>query len=384
LNIDDIVQQCRDLLDLLPGDALENAREAHPNIRGFGVFPVYAPIEVIHAAGLMPIGLFGAGNAIEISHADSRFQSFICSIAKSTLELFLADHMREFEGAVFSSICDVARNLASLVKRNAPDIYVEYLHLPQNMTSAASASYTRAEFERFRANLAKHLGREIGDAAIRRSLSLYNRVRALTRELYDYRRNHACALAASELYVIAKAGTRMMPEEFVRLLEQVVEQVKTREVRERDGVKVVIEGAFCEQPPVGLIDVIEAAGCRVQDDDLVIGWRLFPEDVAVNGDPVAALADAYLFGSVYTSVRHDLDHPRTDGLIHRMKRSGAESVIFAPAKFCEPALLDYVLFRGKLDEADVPHLKVEFEEKMWTFEASRTEIETFAESMLFD
>lgn len=384
MNIEEIVQQCRDLLDLLPGEALEKAREKHPGVRGFGVFPVYAPIEVIHAAGLMPVGMFGAGDTIEISHADSRFQSFICSIAKSTLELFLADHMQEFEGAVFSSICDVARNLSSLVKRNAPDKYIEYLHLPQNMNSAASASYTCAEFERFRANLAKHLGREITDDAIRSSVALYNRVRALTRELYDYRRKHPCAIAASELYIIAKAGTRMMPEEFIPMLEQVVDQVKSREVHERDGVKVVIEGAFCEQPPIGLIDVIESAGCQVQDDDLVIGWRLFPEDVAVNGNPIAALSSAYLSGSVYTSVRHDINHPRTDGLIHRMKQSGAESVIFAPAKFCEPALLDYVLFRTKLDEADVPHLKVEFEEKMWTFEASRTEIETFAESMLFD
>jgi benzoyl-CoA reductase/2-hydroxyglutaryl-CoA dehydratase subunit BcrC/BadD/HgdB len=70
--------------------------------------------------------------------------------------------------------------------------------------------------------------------------------------------------------------------------------------------------------------------------------------------------------------------------MQRMKDAGAEAVLFAPAKFCEPALLDYVLFRRRLEEANVPHLKVEFEEKMWTFEAARNEVETFAESMLFD
>ncbi len=67
-----------------------------------------------------------------------------------------------------------------------------------------------------------------------------------------------------------------------------------------------------------------------------------------------------------------------------MKDAGAEAVLFASAKFCEPALLDYVLFRQKLEEAGVPHLKIEFEEKMWTFESARTEVETFAESMLFE
>ncbi|MDO8631300.1 MAG: 2-hydroxyacyl-CoA dehydratase family protein, partial [Phycisphaerales bacterium] len=89
MTTEEMIAHCRELLDLLPAQALERAKERHPHIGGFGVFPIYAPLEVIHAAGLMPVGLFGAGGKIELSHAESRFQSFICSIAKSTLELFL-------------------------------------------------------------------------------------------------------------------------------------------------------------------------------------------------------------------------------------------------------------------------------------------------------
>jgi len=369
---------------LLPSEALARARERHPDIGGFGVFPVYAPVEIIHAAGLMPVGLFGAGNKIELSHAESRFQSFICSIAKSTLELFLRDEMKDFEGAVFSSICDVARNLSSLVRRNAPDLYIDYMHMPQNMYSAESANYARAEFERFRSNLSEHLKRPITDEAIRKSLKLYNEVRDLMRRLYAHRRAHPCSIAAADLYAVVQAGTRMMPEDFLPMLRDLCADVQAQEVHERDGVRVVIEGAFCEQPPIGLIEVLEAGGCIVQDDDMVIGWRLFDQDVDVSGDPIAALSQAYISSSVYTSVRHDWKKRRSEGLLTRMKDANAEAVVFAPAKFCEPALLDYVLYRRRLEEADVPHLKVEFEEKMWTFEATRTEIETFAESMLFD
>lgn len=368
----------------MPGEALAEARKKHPGVGGFGVFPVYAPVEIIHAAGLMPVGLFGAGNKVEISHADSRFQSFICSIAKSTLELFLRGDMKDFTGVVFSSICDVARNLSSVVKRNAPDLYVEYLHLPQNMYSSASGDFTRAEFERFRSNLSAHIGREITNAAIEDSLKLYNRIRRSIRKLYDYRRDHPGSITASELCVIIQAGTTMMPEDYAPLLDQLFAPLKARKVHPRDCVNVVVEGAFCEQPPVGLVDVIEAAGCQIKDDDLMVGWRLFPEDVVSNGNPIDALSQAYLSSALYTSVRHDPEKPRTDALIQRMKDAKAEAVIFTPAKFCEPALLDYVLYRLKLDEAGIPHLKLEFEEKMWTFESTRTEAETFAESMLFD
>jgi benzoyl-CoA reductase subunit C len=384
VTIEEIVQSCRELVDVLPREALARARQRRPDISGFAVFPVYAPVEIVHAAGLMPVGLFGAGTQVEISHADSRFQSFICSIAKSTLELFLRDEMNDFRGAVFSSICDVARNLASVVKRNAPGMYIEYMHLPQNMGSAGSLDYTRAEFERFRKNLSAHLGRSIPGEAIAGSLELYNRVRGLTRRLYEFRRTRPGSISAAELCAVTRAGTRMMPEDFVPLLERLVELAPQREWRARDCVQVVVEGAFCEQPPTGLIEVIEAAGCQIRDDDMLIGWRLFTEDVHSNGDPLAALSEAYLRHSVYTSVRHDGARPRTDGLLERVRDADGDAVIFAPAKFCEPALLDYVLFRQKLDERSIPHLKLEFEEKMWTFEATRTEVETFAESMLFD
>ena len=384
MSAEPIVQKCRDLLDLLPAQALAAARERHPEVGGFGVFPVYAPVEVIHAAGLMPVGLFGAGSKVELSHADSRFQSFICSIAKSTLELFLRGDMKDFAGVVFSSICDVARNLASLVKRNTAGLLVEYMHLPQNLYSDSSLAYTRAEFGRFRRNLSTHLGRPITDEAILRSLVLYNEVRALIRTLYDARRAGKLGLSAADLYAVVQAGTRMMPEDYVLLLRELLTHLEHRAERPRDGVRVVLEGAFCEQPPIELIETLEAAGCIVRDDDLMIGWRLFGEITPNNGDPLGTLANAYLRGSVYTSVCHDRDRPRTERLMERLEKCGAEAVVFLPAKFCEPALLDYVLFRQRLDQTGTPHLKIEFEEKMWTFDNTRTEVETFAESMLFD
>ncbi|MBM4108049.1 MAG: hypothetical protein FJ255_04465 [Phycisphaerae bacterium] len=382
--VDDAVQQCRDLLDLLPAEALARAQERHPRVAGFAVFPVYAPVEIIHAAGLMPLGLFGVGNKLEITNADSRFQSFICSIAKSTLELFLRNEMKGFTGAVFSSICDVARNLASVAGRNAPGMYLEYLHLPQSSPTEACREFTRSEFRRFRDNLGARTGRPITDDAVARSLGLYNRVRALTRQLYQERRHRPGVLSAAELFTVAQACTRLMPEDAIPLLEDLAASLPMRKPVSRDCVRVVIEGSFCEQPPIELIEAIEAAGCHVVDDDLVVGWRLFRHDVPAGPDPVAALADAYVADSCYTSVRFNAAQPRTTGLLRRAKDAGADAVVFAAAKFCEPALLDYVLFRKALDEQGVPHLKIEFEEKMWTFDRLRTEVETFTESMLFE
>jgi benzoyl-CoA reductase/2-hydroxyglutaryl-CoA dehydratase subunit BcrC/BadD/HgdB len=71
-------------------------------------------------------------------------------------------------------------------------------------------------------------------------------------------------------------------------------------------------------------------------------------------------------------------------LIDRIKQTGAQAALLLSAKFCEPALFDYALYKRALEKEGIPHLFLEFEEKMWIFDKARTEIETFVESMLFD
>ena len=67
-------------------------------------YPVYAPVELGRAAGMLPVGLFGGGNRIEIAHADSRFQSFICSVVKSTMELGFQIGRASCRERVYSSV----------------------------------------------------------------------------------------------------------------------------------------------------------------------------------------------------------------------------------------------------------------------------------------
>ena len=75
--------------------------------------------------------------------------------------------------------------------------------------------------------------------------------------------------------------------------------------------------------------------------------------------------------------------PRAASLIASARENRAGAVIFLGAKFCEPGLFDYALYRKALEREGIPHLFLEFEEKMWMYDKIRTEVETFVESMLF-
>jgi benzoyl-CoA reductase subunit C len=385
------------VLDDLSLGSVRTWKEQHKGGKAVAFFPVYAPVEIVHAAGMLPVLMSGAGDRLDIQHADSRFGSFICSVVKTTMEMAMTGHLEPLDAFLFSSICDSARNLCFVIKRNFPQMYVDFVHLPHSTsdasvdflseeyrTSDASVDFLSEEYRRVMAELEKLGGNLVRDEDLHRSIALYNEQRRLVRLLYELRARSPHLLRAWESYVLVRAGNFMPVEEHIDCLRHALESVSEREGKKRDSIRVVVEGSFCEQPPLEVIRLLENAGCDIVDDDFTLAQRWFTRNVPVIGDPVRALAESYVHHSVYSSVRHDTTHPREQGLADKVRRTHADAVIFLIAKFCEPAYFDYVLFKRKVEEMGLPHLLLEFEEKLFTFDRLRTEVETFVESLVFD
>jgi benzoyl-CoA reductase subunit C len=171
-------------------------------------------------------------------------------------------------------------------------------------------------------------------------------------------------------------------EEHNELLRTVLPQLRERTARAEDRIRVVFEGAFCEQPPLDLIRVL-GRSCYIVDDDLLIGLRWLTEDVPVNGDAVLNLATAYLHSSSYSPVQHDARKPKEKMLLERISESKAEAAIVCAAKMCEPGLEEQVAYTNALDAAGIPYFVSEFEENMTSFEHLELQVETFLENILF-
>ncbi len=382
--MDQLLAKCSELLEDINFTSIRDWKEAHDGGKAVAYFPVYAPVELIHSAGMLPVGLSGAGDRLDIQHADSRFGSFICSIVKTTMEMGMTGHLKPFDAFLFSTICDSARNLCFVMKRNFPPIYIDFVHLPQNPSSPASSHFLSEEYRRILHGLEELCGHKIGDGQIRDSISIYNHDRALIREICQLRAREPHTVRAWESYLLVRAGNLLPVEAHIVLMEDALSKLRTRQNKKRDSIRVVIEGSFCEQPPIALLKLIEEAGCYVVADDFTIGQSWFDSDVPTEGDPVMALANSYNESSVYSSVRHDFRHPRWFALPEKVKATKADAVLFLIAKFCEPAYFDYVPFKQELERAGIPHLQVEFEEKLFTFDRIRMEVETFVESLVFD
>lgn len=374
--LDDVLRLCRDTVEEADYGAVERWRAAGGKVVGH--FQVYFPCEIAHAAGMLPVKIRGA--PIEPTSADSRFGSYLCSILKTSLELGLSKTL-EVDAFFSHPICDAARNLAAIWGRNF-DHPSQILYLPQNANSAGSASYLADEYRQLAKTLQTVGGRPVDVEALRASVRLYNTSRALVRELYDLKRDAPWNVNAEDAYALVAVGGFIPVEEHIALLQQVLPELRTQGRNKEDRVRIVFEGAFCEQPPLDLIRLV-GRSCYVVDDDFLIGLRWITEDVPLEPDPFDSLAESYLERSSYSPVQHDNRKPKEKMLLDRVQRSGAEAVVLTAAKMCEPGLEEQVAYVKALDEKQIPYFLSEFEEGTSHFGSLELQVETFVESLLF-
>ena len=375
--LDEILFQCRELVEDTDFPTVRRWREGGGKVVGH--FQVYFPEEIAHAAGLLPFKVRGA--PIEPTQADSHFGSYLCSIIKTSLELALSGRV-PLDLFVTHPICDAARNLAGVWGRNV-SYPCRILYLPQNPNSGFAARYLRDEYDRVRTLCAEVAGRDVTDEALHRSIDVFNENRALLRRLYSLKREHPWLLPVDEAYVLMAVGGLVPREEHNELLRTVLPLLEARSLPRRDKIRVILEGGFCEQPPLDLLRAI-ARSCYVVDDDLLVGLRWLVSDVPADGDPLQALAESYITRSAHSPVQHDLTKPKDRMLLERLERADAQAAILMAAKMCEPGLEELVVHTRALDGRGVRYFVSEFEESMTSFDSLEIQLETFVENLVFD
>jgi benzoyl-CoA reductase subunit C len=378
----EIVAECQQIFDDLDFTRARQWKEAQPGRKVVAYMPVYVPSEIIHAAGMLPLGILGGGENMEVIHGDAYYQSYICRIPRSTLELGITGKISFVDGFLFPSICDVIRNLSGIWKLLFPDVYVRYFDVPQNYQDDVGGAYYVKELQELREGLERVSGRKVTDEALRASIAVYNENRNLVREVYALRARAPWLVPTSEVYLVMRAGMVLPVEEHSQMLREYLAAAQAESRPMRDNCRVVVNGVFCEQPPLNLIKAIEMSGCYVVDDDFMLVNRWLLDDVATSGDPLQALSQAFLHRSADTSAKYQPDLKlKGKYLLDSVKDNGAEGVIFAAPSFCDPALLERPMLESRLEAVDVPHIGFKYAENSGQMQPVREQAGTFADSI---
>ena len=234
-----IVQRCEALFEDLQFNAVKDWKAAAPGRKAIGYMPVYVPREIIHAAGMLPVGILGGGDQIEVIQGDAYYQSYICRIPRSTIELGLSGRLDVLDGMLFPSICDVIRNLSGMWQILFPNKYVRYVDVPQNYQDDIGGRFYIEEMQRIRDDLGALRGAPISDAELNASIAAYNDNRRAIGDLYAYRAAQPWQAPTSEVYLLLRAGMVLPVEEHSALLLEYLDAVRAAPRTMKDNARVV-------------------------------------------------------------------------------------------------------------------------------------------------
>ena len=364
--------------------SLQSVREWKNRTGGLaiGYMPIYIPRELLHSQGVLPVGIMGGGDDLEIIRGDAYYQSYICHIPRSTIEMALNGSMDCLDGMIFPAICDVIRNLSGMWKLQFPDKLSRYLDVPQNFDPAVGGRFYRRELEELSADLTSRGAARYDEQALRHSIEEFNRNSRLVRGLYELRRKQPWKVPTAELYVMLRASLVVPVEESSQMLEAYHSAVEKDESRKpMDQARVVVTGSFCEQPPLGLIKTLERSGCYIVDDDLVQIHRWLRGDIPTDGDPLENLVNAFLTDAMESPTRYIGDDKKGGELVERTRAAEAEGVLFCAPSFCDPALLDQPMVVSAVERERIPWTAFKYSENTGQFQVIREQAGTFADSI---
>jgi benzoyl-CoA reductase subunit C len=377
-----VVARAQTLFDDLSFSSAREWKAAEPGRKVIGYMPIYVPRELIHAAGMLPLGIVGGGDQLEVIHGDAYYQSYICRIPRSTIELGVSGRLDFVDGMLFPSICDVIRNLSGMWKTMFPHVYARYFDVPQNYRDEIGGNYYVNELAELLHDLGTLRGKPVTDDELRHSIALYNENRRLVRELYEFRAQRPWQAPAAEVYLVVRAGLVLPVEQHSEMIRDYLAAARREDRPRRDNCRIVLTGVFCEQPPLNLIKSLELAGCYVVDDDLLLVTRWLTADVPVEGNPLQNLALAFLHHSESTAAKYEPNlKEKGQHLVRAVRRSGAEGVIFACPSFCDPALLERPMLQHVLKDAGIPFIAFKYAENSGQMQPIREQAGTFADSI---
>ena len=339
-----------------------------------GIMPVYCPEEIVHAAGYLPIGMWGAQKK-QISKARTYLPPFACSIMQSVMELQLEGVYDDLEAVIFSVPCDTLKCMSQ--KWNRPVPAIVFTH-PQNRKIAKDAAnvFAREEFNIVKEKLEDILDVHISNKAIKNSIAVYNENRAACREFSDVAAEYAAVVTPSDRHAVIKARWFMEKSRHTALVKELIAALKAEPAPEFKGKKIIVTGIQVELYDV--LYIFQENGFAIVADHLSQETRNFRQDVPDDDDALMALARAWNeFDGC--SLATDANKPKGQMIIDAVKKYGADAVVVCMMKFCDPEEFDYPILLQEFEAAGVKNLYIEVDQESTAFEQVKTRIQTFAE-----
>jgi len=339
-----------------------------------GYFCIYAPVEIVQAAGAIPVRLMRGGHAAEES-GERYLRADACSFCHACMGNFELDPgYKQVDTVVAVNTCDMMRRLPESIERHF-GIPVLQIYLPR---TSEPLPHRVSEFRRQLDQLLSALG-DLTDSAVLRAglekgIAEFNQLRGMLRQASDTRRAGSPLLSESTMLDLEATSWLLGPVKAVSLIEEVLRMVAARPRPEARRPRLMLGGSMLTEDDRWLLDLVEAKA-DIVTDILCTGTRWFAEDVPADGAPLDRLVRFY-FSRPCMHRRPNADlYKYAQALVREFRVQG---LVYKTLLYCDPWSFE----AQRLQEAlGIPMLHLDTDYSIENREQVRTRVEAFLETL---
>ncbi|GAU08634.1 double-cubane-cluster-containing anaerobic reductase [Desulfoplanes formicivorans] len=232
-----------------------------------GLFCVYAPTELMYAAGVIPVGLCGK-NQDPIPAAERNLPANLCPLIKSSYGYGITHSCPFFAASDFivgETTCDGKKKMYELLARIKP---VHLMHLPYTQHAASSLDFWTGELHRFATFLEQETGNKITPHKLRQEIQLHNQVRKQLLRITATGKAPVPPLSGLDMLSVTETKSFVVDmQDYLTLLTALADDlealVASRQPDSKPGPRILYTGCPTGKGSEKVLKILEECGATV-------------------------------------------------------------------------------------------------------------------------
>ncbi|MEK7847826.1 MAG: 2-hydroxyacyl-CoA dehydratase [Chloroflexota bacterium] len=313
----------------------------------------YVPEEIISAAGMLPVRVFGSREPQDVT--EPHIASYYCPYCRDCLAQALLGRYDYLDGLVIGHSCFHILQTFNSWRRHVPLSFDYHLFVPQHVRSPRAKPCLTEVLVDFQAALQEWSGQAVTDGALDGAIAACNHNRRLLHQLYQTRKDPSPPITGAQAMEVVLASQVMDKGENSQLREQVLSELPGTDGA-GEMVRLMVVGS--ENNDVELLRLTESLGARVVVDDHCTGSRYFWNEVIPGPNRLEAIAARYI-DRVPCPQKDLVEKERLPHILKLAQGFGVQGAILIQEKFCDPHGFDMPQIQALLKANGIPSLLLE-------------------------
>ena len=356
----DILKKMREAATTLENEYIKKWKEKGGKIIGYSC--TFMPVEIIHAAGILPVRLRGLG-ITSLAIGDTYYGPVVCSVPKCYVQLGGEGKYKFLDGAIITNGCDSMRRAYDNWIEADKDIpgslpgFFEFMGVPHKAVDY-TIDYYAEDLKMLVAKIEKHFQVKITDEKLKKSIALYNEGRLLLQKLDALRWRKDVPINGEDAMAVLIASQVIPREEFNPLLQALLTELEKAPAISNGKKRVMLIGSANDD--IEFVKVIEDSGTVVVSDTVCFGARTYANQVDEKGDSFQVLSAYYLENNICPRMLGF--YPERITYIQDLARKSAvDGAVLQNVRFCDLHGSENGVIERDLEEIGIPCMRLERE-----------------------